>query len=156
MNLAERFHFVNILPPISDTTGRVSAVINMEGYSHCTFVCQFGVTNADAGFITVEQCSNMTPTLHPDFAFEYYACTTVAGDVLDSGVPTRVTAATGIDVSANDNIFYVIEIDAAEMTSGYYALRITESVPGGAQLTSVLAILSGSRDARPDSPTVLS
>ena len=157
MNLAETCHFVNLVPPKdASTAATVCPVFDIEGYSHVTVIIQIGASAEDAGYFTVEQCDALSPTLHPDFAFRYYAEETDAGDVLDAS-PTRVTAATGIDLApaGANNLMYVVEIDAAELTSGYHHLRCNFSAAGGANLISAIAILSGARDARPASPTVL-
>ena len=156
MNLAEICHFVHLVPPQSDTTGLSSSCINMEEWSHLTIVVLMGATNADAGFITVQKCTSIAAANPTDFAFQYYAEETDAGDVLDA-TPTRVTAATGIDAAPAgvNNIMYVIEIDAAELGQSYPFVRVTFSVPGGANLIAALGILSGGRDARAASPTVL-
>lgn len=157
MNLAETCHFINLIPPLSDTNGETSACWSMEEWAHATIVVQFGATDADAGTITVQKCTSIGAGGPVDFAFEYYAEETDAGDVLDAA-PTRVTAATGIDCAPAgvNNIMYVIEIDAAELGQAYPFLRVVYSTPNGATLISALVILSGGRDARPASPTVLS
>lgn len=157
MNLAETCHFVNLLPPVDNSTNPVVLpVIDVEGYSHVTIIIQMGATHSDAGFFTLEQCNALSPSVHPDFAFQYYAEETDAGDVLDAA-PTRVTAATGIDMAPGgvNNIMYVVEVETSELTSGYHHLRGNFSAAGGANLCSCIAILSGARDARPASPTVL-
>lgn len=157
MNLAETCHFINILPPVSDTTGQTTSCWSMEEWKHATIIVQMGATASDGGNITVEKCTAIDGSGNTAFAFQYYAEETDAGDVLDA-VPTRVTAATGIDAAPAgvNNIMYVIEIDAEELGSSYPFLRVVLSVPGAANLVSALAILSGGRDARPASPTVLS
>ena len=158
MNLAETCHFINLHPPQDNSTdAKVLSVFDVEGYSHVTIVVQMGATHSDAGFFTIEQCNALSPSVHPDFAFQYYAEETDAGDVLDAA-PTRVTAATGIDLAPAgvNNIMYVIEIETSELTSGYHHLRCNFSAAGGSNLCSCLVILSGARDARPASPTVLS
>lgn len=157
MNLAETCHFVNLHPPQDNSTNpKVLPVFDLEGYSHVTIIVQIGASHSDAGFFTIEQCNALSPSVHPDFAFQYYAEETDAGDVLDAA-PTRVVAATGIDMAPAgvNNIMYVVEIDAAELTSGYHHLRCNMSAAGGANLISCLAILSGARNACPASPTVL-
>jgi hypothetical protein len=155
MNLAERCHFVNIMPPGDTAGGIVCPVFDMEGYSHCTIVIQIGASASDAGTFTVEQCNALSPSVHPDFAFQYYAEETDAGDVIEG--PTRAVAADGIDLAPGgvNNIMYVVEIDASELTSGYHHLRCNFTTPGAANVASAVAILSGARDARTASPTVL-
>lgn len=152
LNLAETCHFVNLMPPQSYTEAQVLPVFDLEGYSHVTIIIQLGATDADAGNFTLEQCNALSPTVHPDLTFRYYSEETASGDVLDPQ-----TSASSIDLApagVND-IMYVVEVDASELTSGYHHLRANLSVPNGAQLGSVLAILSGARDARAASPTVL-
>ena len=156
INIAETCHVVNLLPPIDvDTASGVSAseIFSMENYAHATIIIQCGVTNADAGNITIEECDNFTPTTDTAIDFYYYAETTALGDTL--GARTLAEAATGIDVSANDNIMYVIEIDAAELTDGYPCLVLKWSNPGGSTIASAVAILSGSRFAGDQSATAI-
>jgi hypothetical protein len=145
MNLAERAHVVNILPPQDVSAGVSSDVFSLKNYSHATIIVQAGATNADAGNVTIEECDDVVPTNDTAIGFSFYAETTAAGDTL--GARTATVAATGIDVSANDNIFYVIEIDAEELSEGYPNLYLKWSACGGATLGSAVAILSGPRYA---------
>jgi hypothetical protein len=149
---ANEGHVVNILPPQDVSAGVSSDVFSMGMYSHATIIVQAGSTNADAGNVILEECDDFTPTTHTDIAFTYYAETTAAGDTL--GAKTAA-AATGIDVSANDNIMYVIEVDASQLTEGYNKLRISWSACGGATYGSAVAILSGARYASDQSATVI-
>lgn len=140
--IAEQCHVVNITPPIDiNGAGAASDVFCMENFAHATIIVQLGVTGA-ATTITVEECDDFTPTTHTEIAFSYYAETTAAGDTL--GARTAATTA-GITGSTNDGVFYVIEIDAAELTDGYPYLRVSASDPSAATLYSAVAILSGSR-----------
>ena len=155
-NIAEVGHVVNILPPIDiDTASGVahSEIFSMENYAHATIIVQCGVTNADAGFITIEECDNFTPTTDTAIDFYYYAEETALGDTL--GARTLAVAATGIDVSANDNTIYVIEIDASELTDGFPCIALKWSNPGGSTIASAVAILSGSRYAGTESATAI-
>lgn len=152
-NIAEEFHVVNIIPPVSITAAKLSDVFSMKNYSHATIIVTCGATDADAGFITIEECDDFTPTTDTAIDFYYYAEETAAGDTL--GARTLAVAATGIDVSANDNITYVIEIDAAQLSDGYPNLQLKWSIPGGATLVSAVAILSGSRYGGDQSATAI-
>jgi hypothetical protein len=155
-NIAELGHVVNILPPIDiDTASGVAAseIFSMKNYAHATIIVQCGVTDADAGNITIEKCDNFTPDNDTAIDFYYYAETTALGDTL--GARTLAEAATGIDVSANDNIFYVIEIDASELDADNPCLVLKWSNPGGSTIASAVAILSGSRYAGTLSATTI-
>lgn len=150
INIAEFCHVVNILPPQSISGAVNSDVFSMKNHAHVTIIVQAGSTNSDAGNITIEECDDFTPSNGTAIAFKYAAEETAAGDTL-----AALTAATtsGIDVSGNDNIMYVIEIDASQLTAGYENLRLRWSAPGGATLVNAIAILSGARYAQSASPT---
>jgi len=156
INIAETCHVVNILPPIDvDTASGLAAseIFSMENYAHVTIIVQCGVTDADGGNITVEEVDDFDGTTDTAIVFNYYAETTALGDTL--GAKTAATAATGIDVSANDGIMYVIEIDASQLTDGYGNLCIKWSNPGGSLIASAVAILSGARYAGDQSATAI-
>lgn len=153
-NIGELGHVVNILPPINvDTANGASCVcFNMEGYAHADIIIQTGVTDATAGTITVEECTNQAAGTATAIAFAYYAETTAAGDTL--GARTAATAA-GVVLSANDNCMYVISIDASQLTDGYPWIQVEWSNPGGTTIGSAVAILSGARYANDQSPTAI-
>jgi hypothetical protein len=140
-NIAEDGHVVNILPPVDVNGGVSSDVFSMKDAAHVDIIVQVGVSAA-APTITVEECDNFTPTTPVAIGFDYYAETTAGGDTLAA----RATATNaGFAISANDNIFYVISIDASELSRGYPNLRITFSNPGASVIASAVAILSGYR-----------
>lgn len=153
INIAEQLHVANIIAPVSIAGAIVSDVFSLKNYSHATIIVTAGATNADAGFITVEECDDFTPTNDTAIPFSYYAEETAGGDTL--GVKTAAAAATGIDVSANDGIIYVIEIDASQLSAGYPNLYMKWSAPGGATLVSAVAILSGPRYSGAESSTTI-
>ena len=152
MYIAQDAHVVNIIPPQDVDTGVDSDVFSMANHNHVSIIVTCGSTNADAGNITVEECDDFTPSNSTAIVFDYYAETTAAGDTL--GAKTTATVA-GIDVSANDNTTYVIEIDAAQLTDGYPNLRICWSDPGGATYGSAVAVLSESRYAGDQNATAI-
>lgn len=142
-NVAEHGHVVNILPPVDANGGKNSDVFSMEGYAHASIIVTIGVSSGVAA-ITVEECDDFTPSASTAIGFRYYAETTAAGDTL----ATKATATTaGITPSANDNITYVIEIDASELTDGYPNLRVVFADPSASCIVSAVAVLSGSRYA---------
>lgn len=140
MVMAEQAHIINILPPQDVSGGVTSDVFSMKNASHVTIIVTAGSTNADAGNITIEECDDLTPTTDTAIAFNYYAEETDSGDTL--GDRTAATTA-GIDVSGEDNITYVIEIDAEELSEGYPCLELKWSACGGATYGSAVAILTG-------------
>ena len=161
--LAEEGHLAFLTLGAFDfnTAGLSTAVINMKNYNHLTFIVRMEATVRAASVITIESCSALggggTNTAIP---FGYYktaiASTSALGDVL--GARTAVTvAATGIVPTAcgADNIMFVIELDADQLTSGHVGFRLVVADPAAAALGTVLCIQSGARYASPQSPTVI-
>ncbi len=150
--IAEDLHVVNALPPIDiDVSAQNSDVWSMAGYSHATIIVQFGVTGA-ATTMTVEECDDFTPSNSTAIAFASYSETTAAGDTLGS---RTATSASGLSSGTNDGIFFVIEVDASQLTDGFPNLRLALTDPGAATFASVVVILSGARYGGFDSPTAI-
>jgi len=149
--LANEGHVVNIIPPIDVNGGKSSDVFSMENYSHASIIIQVGVSSA-APTITLEECDNFTPTTHTEIAFNYYSETTASGDTL--GAKAAATSS-GFAISANDNIMYVIEVEASELSDGYPNLRISVSDGSASVIMSAVAILSGSRYGNDQSATAI-
>ena len=140
--VAQEGHVVNIAPPIDlNDAAKTCDAFSMANYDHASIIIQLGVTGA-ASTVTVEECTSAAGAGATAIAFNYYAETTDSGDTLSA-----VTAATsaGFDTSANDNVFYVIELDAADLSDGSPWVRVQFSDPGAATLGSAVAILSGGR-----------
>jgi hypothetical protein len=150
--IAEEGHVVNILPPVDITGGVTSDVWSMANYSHCTIILQIGVSAAAFTAIIVEECDDFVPTTHNDIAYHVYKEETAAGDTL--GARTAVAAA-GLAPSANDNIMYVIEIDADQLTDGFPCLRLELTNGVNSVIASAVAILSGARYASEQSATAI-
>jgi hypothetical protein len=137
--LAEEGHVVNALPPVDINGAANSDIFALEKYEHATIVIQLGVTGA-ASTVTVEECDTIVPANNTAIAFSYYAEATDAGDTLAA----RAAATTaGFATSTNDNVMYVIEIDADQLSEGYPYLRVVFSDPGASTIASVVAILTG-------------
>ena len=86
-------------------------------------------------------------------AFDYYSETTAAGDTLSA---RTAATASGFATSTNDGIFYVIEINAEDLLDGSEWVTVHTTDPGAATFGSIVVVLSGSRYAEVQSPTVLS
>ena len=99
----------------------------------------------------------MTPSTTTAIPFTYYKCILdfegALGDVLGAG--TLTPAATGIVPTATANTMYDIELDAEQLVEGDIGFRIAQANPTGASIMSGIAILSGARYKRDQSPTVI-
>lgn len=151
-HISEQGHVVNIIPPVDiNGAAKNSDVFSMKNYSHVDIVIQLGVTGA-ASTVTVEECDDVTPTNSTAIAFAVYKEETAAGDTL--GARTAVTTS-GFATSTNDNVMYVISIDADELTDGYPYLRIAMSDPTASTIVSAVAVLSGPRYGKQQSATAI-
>lgn len=150
--IAEECHVVNILPPIDLTGGVTGDVFTMKDYSHVTIIVQIGVSAAAPTKIIINECNTIAGGAANAIAHAIYIEETAAGDTL--GSRTEVLAA-GTTPSANDNIFYVIELDAAALAEGFNFVQLSITDGGNATLASAIAILSGARYQEAGSRTAI-
>ena len=149
--IGEDLHIVLALAPIDINGGKSSDVWSMANHSHVSILVLLGATGG-ATTITVEECDNFGPNASTTIGFSYYAETTAGGDTLGA----RTTVGTGgFGASQNGGVFYVIEIDASQLTDGRPNLRVVASNPSGVVLGAIVVILSGSRYAQPESATAI-
>ena len=141
MVLAQESHIINALPPVDIDGGANTDVISMKDCSHITFLVTLGVTGASTT-IKVQECDDFTPTNTNDIAFKVAKEETANGDTLGN---LAANASTGVATSTNDNITYVIEVDAEDLNvdGGYNKLRLNFSDPGAATFASVVAVQTG-------------
>ena len=150
--IAEEGHVVLATAAVDLNGGVVNSdVWSMANHGHCTIIIGLGVTGA-ASTVTIEECDDFVPTNTTAIAFARYAEETASGDTLGG---RTATAAAGFATSTNDGVFYVIEIDASELSDGRPNLRAVFSDPGAATFASVVVILSGSRYAQAQTATAI-
>ena len=150
---AQEGHPLPLLAPIDATGGKASKAFNFSKYTHASILVAIGISAAAPTAILVEACTAQdgsgTNTAIP---FTYFACEAADTDVL--GAKQTATSA-GITPSANDDIFYQIEIDSIELPAGSSYLRVHITNGANSCLAAVVAFLSGARYAQDQSPTVL-
>jgi hypothetical protein len=152
--IPEEGHVVPILYPIAISGLTTTPVyVNMENYSHLDIIIALGVAQGAAMTFTVKYSASTSGGTA--MAFSYYKGETAATDTL--GARTAATAAVGIaaDNDATSSIFYVISIDAAEIPDGYNFVGLVMSGAVSTTPGCAIGVLSGSRYAGPESPTVL-
>jgi hypothetical protein len=144
--IAEQHHVVNILAPVDITGGATVQAFSMKNHGHATIVLQVGVSAAAFTKILVKQCTDASGSNPVAIPFSIYTQETAGAshDVLST---RTAVAAAGFTPSANDGIFYVIELDASELADGspYVLLGLTNTT--NSVIASAVAILSGSRFA---------
>lgn len=155
-NVAEQGHVVNVIPPVDINGGKLGDRFSMENYAHATIIVQVGVSGAAFTKIKVYECTALTepsPSTKAEIPHSIYKEETAAGDTL--GARTAV-ASGGTTPSANNNIFYVIELDARELADGFQFVEVELSnASGNSVIASCVAILSGSRYGEDQSPTAI-
>ena len=147
--LAEQAHFVNILPPVDITGGKKAQAFSMKNHGHATILLQIGVSAAAFTKIIL-QYGTATAAIGSDVAgntampFSIYKQETAGADQDILGARTAVTSA-GYTPSANDGIFYVIEIDARELPDGSPYVQLVLTNGSNSVIANAVAILSGKR-----------
>ena len=160
--VAEEGHVVSLLSPKNGTGGVAGQVFSLKRYQHATIIIQLGAQAAQAGLLTLNACTDAAGDNPVAIPFYIYKQETAgnSNDVLG----TRVAVpATGYQVTANHDTFYVIEIDAAELDAnsfpstaggeGYDYLQLELANGANADFFSAVAVLSGARFAERQSPT---
>ncbi len=152
-NIAEQGHDVNVLPPIDINGGAVGDRFSMENHSHASILVQVGVSASAFTKILVKECTLASGGSATAIAFSIYKEETAAGDTL--GARTAVAAA-GYTPSANDGIFYRIEIDARELSEDTPWIEVSLTNPSGVSvIAAVSAQLSGARYGNEQSATAI-
>lgn len=152
-NIAEQGHDVNVLPPIDINGGAVGDRFTMKNYGHASILVQIGVSGAAFTKIIVKECTLASGGTATAIAYSIYKEETAAGDTL--GARTAVAAA-GYTPSANDTIFYRIEIDARELSDGFEWLEVSlTNASANSVLAAISAQLSGARHAYEQSDTAI-
>ena len=143
MIFTERNHIAIGLVPDADLYAADPAtdIINMEDYSHVTFLLTEGAGGTGTVKLTVEECDDTTPTNSTAIAFKYRVCS--SGDTWGA---LTASAATGYTTTAGANKMVAVEVDAAELSDGYpfVRLQLTEVVDDPCD-AGVVVILSGAR-----------
>lgn len=152
INIAEMGHIVNILPAVDITGGVTGDVFSMKNYGHASIVVQVGVSAAAFTKIIVNECSNFAGDNAVAIPFRLYSEETDAGDTLGAG---EEVAAAGKTPSANNNIMYVIELDAAALSEGKHFVQLSLTNGSNSVIASAIAILTGARYAEDQSPTAI-
>jgi hypothetical protein len=140
------------LAPVDITGGKTAAPFSMVNYAHASIFVLIGISAAAFTKIILNACSDAAGDGATAIAFDIYKQETAAGDVLSGR--TAVTSA-GFTPSANDGIYYVIEIDAAQLPAGLPYVQVQLTNGANSVIASVFAILSGARFASDQSATAI-
>jgi hypothetical protein len=156
LNIGENGHVVPLIFPKDVTGGATGETFSMRDWKHATIIVTIGATAGALTRFVVSECTGKDAAGAVAIAYSYYAGTTTGAaadcDVL-SDVATATTA--GIDLSETDNIFYVIEIDADQLSAGYPWIYVNVTSAAAANFLTAVAVLSGPRYSGPATRTVL-
>lgn len=151
--IAEEGHVVNIIPPFGSAAAtKDSDIFSMKNYSHATIILLVG-TQAGSFTAKLYECDNFDPSNATAIATRVYKEETADGDTL--GAKVDVTAADGVATATANDIMYVFEIDASELTDGYPCLQLKLSGLDNTTYVAAVAILSGARYASSESATAI-
>jgi hypothetical protein len=150
--IAQEGHVVQALAPVSTSGGKTAHAFSMKNYQHASIIILRGVQAAQSTSIVLNACTDGSGDNPMPIPFNVFKQESANADVL--GPKTAVTSA-GFQPTATGGVFYVIEIDAAELPQGSPYIQVVEANGSNADFAAVVAILSGSRFAEDQSPTEL-
>jgi hypothetical protein len=150
--IAEEGHIVNLVPAVNITGGVTGQVFNMKNHAHVSILIQIGVSAAAFTKIIVNECTDIGGDGPVAIPFALYAQET-AGAVNDVLGARQQIASAGYTPSANDGIFYVIELDASELDQGFDYVQLSLTNGSNSVIANAVAILSGARFAKVSSAT---
>ena len=149
---AQDGHIVQLITPQDITGGKTSPAISMKMYSHASILLFIGISAAAPNKIILNACTDAQGDGAIPISFDLFAAETPNLDVLG---PRQPITSAGYAPSANDGIFYVIEVGAAHLPQGFPYLQLEVLNGVNSVLASAVAVLSGARYAGDQSPTVL-
>jgi hypothetical protein len=153
--IAQQMHVAVALAPVDVTGGKTTRWLALKNYEHITFVYTQGVAAAPVTSIVVKAAQDKNGTGAVAIPFRVYKAETTTVDLL--GAKTAIAAAGFAPANAND-IFEVIEVDAAEVYAvageGFPYIGIVITNGANSVIGAVLAILSGARFGGDQSPSV--
>jgi hypothetical protein len=153
-NVAEEGAVVPLYTPIDIDTlaaAKSPVIVLMKNWVHASIIYSIGQLPRVAGVVTIESCSNVTPTVATAIMFPYYRYETSSklanGDVHGALTWTTTAAAGLIPVAGGVEQIYVIELDADMLVKDHIGFRMCIADPAAASVGSAIAILSGARYA---------
>ena len=151
--VAQEAHVVSVLSPQNITGGVTGTPFALKTYAHASIIVQLGAQAAAATKILLNACSNAAGAGATAIPFDIFTQET-AGNTNDVTSGRLPQTAAGYTPSANANIFYILELDAATLPAGlpYVQLQITNGA--NADYASAVAILSAGRNTSDQSLTV--
>ena len=158
LQISKKFGFVNCIVPL-DINGAATAgdEVNTKLYDHVTFVLSVGNIGANATLI-VEECTSAAGAGNTARAFNYRKSGASGGATADTYSALTAATAAGITLAAasDDNKVVIIEVDAAELTSGSPFVRVYLTPGAAATLVSCIGICSGPRNETEIMPSAIS
>lgn len=145
---AENGHIAQLIVPQDQSAAMTSDSICMSNWDHVSILVFAGAGSAST--ITVFDAASAGAS-GASMVFNY-ALEAAASDVLDAALQAASTG--GVALGTVSGGFMVIEIDSAELRTGYPYLLIRLDA-SGSKLVSACAVLSGGRVQRAITPTVL-
>lgn len=145
MRLSEEKGIVFVAKPADYAGGAVTGEsLNTEGFSHVTYLLQFGVITGDSVLTVKSGASDGTQTTAETF---YYRLAGADQAATGADVYDDETSATTLTLTAAtyDNKLLIVEVPVSELTAGQPFLTLALSAVANPLNVSIVAILSGMR-----------
>jgi hypothetical protein len=148
--VAQNSHVIQALAPVSLSGGKTAQAFSMELYQHASILVLLGAQAAQLTSLVVNACTDAAGDNPTAIPFNVFKAETANTDVLGAKTPVTVS---GFQPSATGGIFYVIEIDAAELPQGSPYVQVVIANGANADYGAIAVILSGGRFDEDQSPS---
>lgn len=145
-------HPLVLIQPKDITGGATGARFSMANYGHASILVAIGASAAAPTKILLNACTAQSGGVSTPIPYTLYASETSLSDV---AAAKEAVASTGRTPSANDNIFYGIELDARELPEDSKWVEVSITNTTNAVIAAAVAFLSAPRYGNPRSATVL-
>lgn len=156
-SLIEEAKIVSMLAPLSRSSAASGDYVSLENYDKLTIILDVGAVTA-GGNIFVQQAKTAAGGSAAKMAnIDYFHKRTASTDTYTKTATTAASSADAIVIgNSSDNKTFVVEVKAAQLSSGYKFVNLLVPAAFSAAVTCAIAIAHKARYAQAAPPTALS
>jgi len=162
--IAQQGKVINLLPAKDiSSSAHAATYVAMNKFGHATFIVQMGATGAigsskNISFTEAVNTSGSSSAALPVNSYWTNSAALASASIAnDTYVKTAVgsSAATVALTASTNNVTYVFEIEASELSSGKDCVGVAVAATSAAAICGVAAILTGARYKQASPPSAL-
>lgn len=154
-SLIEEAKIINVFSPASRSSAASGDWVSMENYDKLTLIMQMGANTA-GGNVVVKEAKTSAGGSAATLTIGHYHKMTASSDTYTKTTANTASSADCITVgNSDDNKIFVVEVRAAQLSSGFKFVTVGVPAAFSAQLCSVVGIAHKARYAQSAPPTAL-